>query len=730
MQIILVMFLVFSTVYAKEITLGWLEEKALINNYLIKEKESEIKILKASKEVIRLSRVGDMSFAFLFFPSESYAEKIMGYQYGITGKIRYPLWGEMRDIRYTTQNIKALIYEKEAELFKIRQDVLYKLRSAYLDYYVNYHLIKQLENLQYSLKQLKSKIMERYNKGYLIWSDILDVENSLSRINTFLVDAYETKNRALAEIRTIIAQPYLEEFTPVKLREDIKLLSIPSAMELYRFAVDYRKDIELMKNSYSLLKHAYTDEGKPYPRMWISAFGGIVNDAKADWFTFIPGFGLSLDINSPVRISKANRYMVLERKNRAVRKLFRLGMLENSIITDIQTSKSNFEIYREKYVHFKKQTVNIKEKIELLKERSMLGLRDVDDYLKRKLTFLSGYAYAYSLMMMNYRGMVKSYFQLLNSLGVAELPWILNPRAPGLYTYSPAERQYQLDKLRGFKFEVYVWKTEDILESKRSINQFITEIASIGLQGIYFSLNGKQIATYLTTTDNNLSRLLEEAFIRDIEVELLLGENTWIYPANREKLLHIIELAEDFNTKNKYRFHGIHLDIEPHSLPDFHLDTQGIIHLYLETLKQVKEKSTMKVCGDISYRYIEIKVNDKNNLAEEVLKVIDCVNVMLYTTNIERVKKYASLYRELSKKYKKEIRISLSVERNQPPFISLYSHEIDRLIKILDVLRDRGFTTIAFQNYTDFSSYIRLNNLYLPRQKIKSNNTDLLMEVR
>ncbi|WP_456392934.1 TolC family protein [Persephonella sp.] len=715
MHIFLLIILVFCIPYAgaREITLGSLEEKALKNNYLIKEKESEIKILKASREAIRLTRVGDIAFSFLLFPSQNYAEKITGYQYGVTGKVRYPLWGEMKDIKYTGKNLQSVIYEKEAELFRIKQDVLYRLRSAYLDYYINYNLINQLENLQYSLKKLKNKIMERYNRGYLIWSDILDVENSLSRVNTLLVDAYENKYRALAEIRTIISQPHLEEFTPVKLREDIKNLAIPSVEELYRFALENRKDIKLMEKAYSLLKHAYTEDGKPFPRMWITAFGGIVNDATADSTKFIPGFGLSLDISSPVRLTKANDYMVIERKNRAVRKLFRLKMLENSIITDIQTGVSNFEVYREKYIHFKKQAAGIKEKTELLKERSKLGLKGADEYLKKKLTFLSGYAYAYSLMMMNYRGMVKSYFKLLSSLGVAEIPWVLSSRTPDIYTLSPSERQFQIDRLKGIEFEAYVWKTENILKDRRNIKFFIADLSSAGLKGVYFSLNGKQIASYLTSSDNNLSVLLEEAHLRDINVELLLGENTWIYPENREKLIRIVKLADDFNAKHTYGFSAIHLDIEPHSLPDFQLDTEGIIQLYLKTLYQVRKNSKMKVCVDISYRYADIKAG-KKTLAEKVLETVDCVNVMLYTTDIDRIEKYAKIYRKLKKTYKKDIRISLSVEKDQPPYISLFKHDVDRLLKILDVLKKYGFKTVAFQNYSDFTAYMKINSLYVP----------------
>jgi hypothetical protein len=54
--------------------------------------------------------------------------------------------------------------------------------------------------------------------------------------------------------------------------------------------------------------------------------------------------------------------------------------------------------------------------------------------------------------------------------------------------------------------------------------------------------------------------------------QLLLGENSWIYPGNRLNLLtvHIQRGLIGFNaacTNSQHRFDGLHLDIEPHGLP-------------------------------------------------------------------------------------------------------------------------------------------------------------------
>ena len=64
----------------------------------------------------------------------------------------------------------------------------------------------------------------------------------------------------------------------------------------------------------------------------------------------------------------------------------------------------------------------------------------------------------------------------------------------------------------------------------------------------------------------------EQVHAAGMSSQLLLGENTWIFPSNRPNLLtiHIQRELIEFNaaaTNPKQRFDGLHLDIEPHGLP-------------------------------------------------------------------------------------------------------------------------------------------------------------------
>jgi len=56
-----------------------------------------------------------------------------------------------------------------------------------------------------------------------------------------------------------------------------------------------------------------------------------------------------------------------------------------------------------------------------------------------------------------------------------------------------------------------------------------------------------------------------------VDSQMLLGENTWIFPANRTSLLSLVQTRlVNFNSSrsdSRERFTGLHLDVEPHALP-------------------------------------------------------------------------------------------------------------------------------------------------------------------
>jgi len=93
-----------------------------------------------------------------------------------------------------------------------------------------------------------------------------------------------------------------------------------------------------------------------------------------------------------------------------------------------------------------------------------------------------------------------------------------------------------------------------------------------------------------------------------ITAQLLLSENTWIFPQNRDKLLtvHIQTKLIDFNaaaTNAAERYHGLHLDIEPHALPQWGTNTpagrRDLLFLLRDTFQDVRSYLDQHGASDI-----------------------------------------------------------------------------------------------------------------------------------
>ncbi|TWT97540.1 hypothetical protein Pla108_16920 [Botrimarina colliarenosi] len=92
-----------------------------------------------------------------------------------------------------------------------------------------------------------------------------------------------------------------------------------------------------------------------------------------------------------------------------------------------------------------------------------------------------------------------------------------------------------------------------------------------------------------------------------VTTQLLLGENTWIYPQNRTALLAIVQSRlVNFNLTRedpRERIHGVHLDIEPHGLSAWSAgtpaDRKEMLYLLSDTYAVVRQHLDSQNASDI-----------------------------------------------------------------------------------------------------------------------------------
>ena len=688
-----------------KVSLYYLEERLLKNNPLIKEKETEIEILKRSLENFDGENSGTFTVGFEYYPSSYYAEKIMGYTYGVSGRFRYPILGEYGDVQYKKYQLKALIDVKNAELQQLKNSLLFKLRSAYVDYYYSFLVENKIKDAIIKLQDIKARLKQRYIKKYSLWTDVLTVDTLITKLRASLASIYEERLKSLANIRSLVSDPYLPEFSPqLSHGTELTHLYLPPSNELIEFAKEHRKDIEFLKKAYSLLSKAAENYGDTYPKAWVNLIGSVTS---YEMDRVDSGVGVTLDFTFPWKKRQAERALKKERFLRAKRASIRVSLLTAELITAVQNAVSNFQIYKSKYLAYRREYLTAEQSRKVFERRFASGLYGGGDGLMKLASLVNQEVGSYQLMMLSFKNMLTQYFSLLNAMGVRELPWIVRTATvePSLTFSEPVGRE--VFSSTGLLLFSYVWDTKDLLSNPAVQSRFVETCKSLGLTGVYISLDGDQIRYFLGTFNGNQQLIKFLSFLKSqgLTVQLLLGENTWVYPENREKLLDIVKLFNRFNLiAGNSGFDGLHLDIEPHSLSDWKYQREKLELLYIETLNEVKELSNKPVVVDLSPVYLKVPFQG-TTLAEKVIQVVDGVNVMAYSTNFSYIKKVAHSFSKLGLNYGRPVTITFSVEKDLSDLETFYRKPISELLEAMNIVKESGISSVAFQDFSSLVDY-------------------------
>jgi hypothetical protein len=183
-----------------------------------------------------------------------------------------------------------------------------------------------------------------------------------------------------------------------------------------------------------------------------------------------------------------------------------------------------------------------------------------------------------------------------------------------------------------FRLSAYVWDPSALLDSKTRTSE-LDKLASEGFSRVLLSFNKAEL-NFLKTPQGKsaLLNLIEECKSRAMDVELLLGDPSWLLEKHRPNLLEIIGFM------NQFPFDGIHLDIEPDSLPDAAKNRKALTQKLVDTTKEVLSASGFPVSLSIHPRYLE---GELGQIAGKGLAKIgvEYVAVMIYSSNAEKTAK-------------------------------------------------------------------------------------------
>lgn len=211
---------------------------------------------------------------------------------------------------------------------------------------------------------------------------------------------------------------------------------------------------------------------------------------------------------------------------------------------------------------------------------------------------------------------------------------------------------------------VYVWDASPFLAPETRLSS-LNELKAKGFDHFLISFTAEQISNFDKYYNRmELEDLLSVAVKMGIRPDLLLGEPTWLYPEERKSLIRIIEKM------GKFKFTGVHLDIEPDSLPGAEGKRKELLDHLIDTVKEVKKTTELKLSLSVHPRYFEGELGAISSKGFKGVG-IEYVAVMIYTTYPEtaarRMREILLMHPSLN------FSLAQSVERALPPEESYFS---------------------------------------------------------
>ncbi len=160
---------------------------------------------------------------------------------------------------------------------------------------------------------------------------------------------------------------------------------------------------------------------------------------------------------------------------------------------------------------------------------------------------------------------------------------------------------------------------------QRSIYLWSDDFNRLSNMDIIRFLETKQITTVLlsgsskTDTDKRTA-LIKQLSAKNINVELIIGDNTWIFEHKQKQAVEKTVLTSE-NTET------IHFDIEPQAMEGYRENKDKYISLYLELLAKVREGMLdRKLTAAVPFHWTE-------NVYRELGNLTDKIYIMAYGTD-------------------------------------------------------------------------------------------------
>lgn len=257
----------------------------------------------------------------------------------------------------------------------------------------------------------------------------------------------------------------------------------------------------------------------------------------------------------------------------------------------------------------------------------------------------------------------------------------------------------------------WLWNSSSLLPDKSTVFQFLQRQ---GINLVYLQIDSDISA-------KQYGDFIAEAGSLGIEVQALGGAPNWILPENQGKMYKLIDWVTNYNNSvpEGEKFKGIHLDVEPFTMPIWNQDPDKMLGLWRDTIsgfvKQVKISLPGAVAGaDLPFWLEKFHVPDghggRTDLSKWMIGELDQITLMAYRDNSADILSSVSSEMDEADQIGKPIVIAVETKPSSEGPITFYnkgqSLMFQELGKVVGQLHGRS----SFAGYAihEYASWINL----------------------
>lgn len=641
--------------------------------------------------------------------------------------LRYPLLGSAEKQHRAILDAATRVEIETIRLNWSRHLAAYFIEENYAAYWSAQQLLKVNDSFVQLAESARRKLGARRSDGLLLSSDYHEFLSAFALAERARVTFQHERDQALMRLRHLTDEP-IPVFTAVK-----PALDTPNTQESMR--IDEQPDLRILQTRIDALNAIQHNEKWQGIESDISAtvFGGpAIPHPSPDSPQFGYGGAIGLNFRMPLEIAKLRK----SERNLIAHQL-------NSLQAEYQQRQQEIELelqsLRDRYTQSLRQLDFLRTRLEAAREATSerhLRLQTLDgDVIEKYLQAVR----AYYQTATDYLEAESEHWKLhirLRQFGMA--PQLLGTDTTGgisidvlLQPLDQAARLFGVTSMQEASSDKtashYPLARQRVADSDRKKNQedrgygsyvwnysldwpiatFLDRCHQLGVRRILLSLNAAQIDA-IATDSRPVEQLLDQARLRGIRVEWLLGDPDWILPSQRSQLQAILQRLRHID------FDGLHLDIEPDQLENTVLTGRDRIAAWLETIRQAKAAAVWPVGISLHPRYLNEQHSFGNCIPCRLAQFgIREVTVMFYSRNLANIA--ATLQKAMQRHPSLTFSLAQSLEPELGPENSHAGQPIsifERSMKTLESqLGAPNFGGIIIQSWQDMQGYFHENPL-------------------